>query len=585
MPSNVMAIADSVGWALLHSIWQVALISGLVFLALRLMPRDNPQLRFLTAYLGMAGSALAFLVTFTVYYRASSGTPVIAAEPTGWAVYLDMLGQMTWLVSLCWAFGFGALGIRYVQALRATYRLRHVGVSQVPEKWETRFRLWLERLGGDPQASILYSDRIGTPVTIGTFKPVILMPIGFFLRMPAEQAEAILVHEIAHVCRQDYLLGLIQAMIANIFFFHPGIYYLSRQVDIEREYACDDRAARETGNAGPLAEALSRIAMERDSAALGFAMAADGPRTPIMDRINRLGGRPVRGGGTGVPMAGLSMAFAASLMIAVGADASVGKSKNQDPAEDEWSDGQARALTGLASEDAESQSKSATSGDSPRIEQWSAETVEPGAAGRTEEECCEQDDERQSSARHDTAPLTGERRRTAPAKNRRAITLTAARVAPVRAQFTNAALWQIDGPEQSAEQCEDQSEHARERHEHRIERERAQAEREAERAQARAEQQSEREAARIERRMERLAARLESQAERLADNRARRMEWIADKMSEQFDHDADRPIDVQMERRGNQLIISFTPPVPPAVPAAAPVRTLTLSFDGTSGTL
>ncbi|MEM8697034.1 MAG: M56 family metallopeptidase [Pseudomonadota bacterium] len=327
MPVNASLLVDSLGWALLHSIWQIALIAALVFVALRIIPRHNAQLRFVTAYGGLAASLLLFAVTWVICYRTIGAveTVMVAHVPPaqGWQAVLDTLGKTTWLISMLWGLGFTWLGVRYVQSFRATLRLKHEGTSPVPSDWEMRFRLWVERLGADPRALILQSSRITTPITIGSLKPIVLVPTGFFLRLPIDQAEAILVHEIAHICRQDYLLGLIQAMICNIFFFHPAIAYLSRQIDIEREYACDARVVAETGNTNALAQGLGKVALESRDMLPGFAMASDGGRTPLMDRITRLRERPFRReSGTTMPAAALTLMLAGCLTIAASADAS-----------------------------------------------------------------------------------------------------------------------------------------------------------------------------------------------------------------------------------------------------------------------
>lgn len=85
---------------------------------------------------------------------------------------VPMYGSANVLVdSLGWALGFSWLGVRYIQALRATSRLKHEGTGPVPSDWETRFRLWVGRLGADPPAIILQSSRITTPLTIGPMHP------------------------------------------------------------------------------------------------------------------------------------------------------------------------------------------------------------------------------------------------------------------------------------------------------------------------------------------------------------------------------------------------------------------------------
>ncbi len=327
MRANLGILADSLGWALLHSIWQVTVIAALVFVALAIVPRHRPQMRHIVAFGGLIGSFIALIVTWNLSYRMLAGTDpagLTGATAEGWQAVVAALGETTGAISLLWALGFSWLGVRYVRALRATVQLRREGVSGAPSDWEERFRLWIERLGGPNAAELLQSSRIKTPVAIGIFKPVVLVPAGFFLRLPTEQAEAVLIHEIAHICRQDYLFGLVQAMICNVFFFHPAIRYLSRQIDIEREYACDAWAVRETRNSSALAQGLSKVALESRDMVPAFAMAANGARSPIVQRIARLRERPFREeGANGGPAAMLSIAFAGCLTIAVTADATL----------------------------------------------------------------------------------------------------------------------------------------------------------------------------------------------------------------------------------------------------------------------
>jgi beta-lactamase regulating signal transducer with metallopeptidase domain len=325
MPANVAPLIDSLGWALLHSLWQVALIGALVFVGLRIVPHHNARLRFFLAYFGLAGTLVAFMATWTIGYLIVDAAPASATalQASGFDRLVAVLGQTTWAVAAAWALGFGWLGVRYAKALRDTYRLRAHGISAIPRMWESRFEIWLERLGADRCARILQSSRITTPLTIGALKPIVLVPTGFFLRMPMEQAEAILIHEIAHICRQDYLLGLIQAMICNVFFFHPAIAYISRQIDIEREHACDARVVQETGKTAPLAQGLSQIALESCDMLPGFAMAADACKSPVIDRINRLRAKPFRRENNGaVPAGAVSLVLAGCLTIAMAADAS-----------------------------------------------------------------------------------------------------------------------------------------------------------------------------------------------------------------------------------------------------------------------
>ncbi|MFN2258804.1 MAG: hypothetical protein ABR601_03075, partial [Parasphingopyxis sp.] len=116
-------LLDSLGWALLHSLWQVAIIGIVVFAALRLVRRDQPALRYAIAYAGMVISLLTFVATFVAGLQTApvSGPALFAPPETG---LVAMLGQTTDFISLAWASGFLLLSLRYAAMLRATRRLR-----------------------------------------------------------------------------------------------------------------------------------------------------------------------------------------------------------------------------------------------------------------------------------------------------------------------------------------------------------------------------------------------------------------------------------------------------------------------------
>lgn len=620
MPIDPGVMVDSLGWALLHSIWQIGLVAALVWVALRITPRHYAQLRFLLAYGGLAAALLLFIGTWIISYRTLGAVEPLAmayAPPAeGWDAVIATLGRTTGFVSALWALGFGWLGVRYFQALRATNRLRHEGVRPVPAEWETRFRLWIERLGADGGAAILQSSRITTPLTIGALKPVVLVPTGFFLRMPIEQAEAVLVHEIAHICRQDYLLGLIQALICNIFFFHPAIAYLSRQIDIEREYACDARVVGETGNSNALAQGLGKVALESRDMLPGFAMAADGSRTPLMNRIARLRERPFRReNGATAPAAALTLVLAGCLTVAATADTtfSSGDSDDKEPKNAEPMIEEPADMGAIAELDITHDTPAETHASQ---QDRSARRAEPKEPSRSEDRWASVDtgnwafeiapdwaDDFRDFGADPNKALRGAFRRAAVGQDRNFLENAVVRAA-IFETVGDLGITEITADTTAAEEgCEDKTdtmiqrrereesrrqarmERAEARREREIARMEAQAEREVaqvEREMAQVERQMEREMARVEREM----ARVERQMERAGQTRsasfAREMEQLSVRMStlgselqSRLESHRER-LHERLERseRNRQRHRSVTPSAPPEPPAP----TITISF-------
>jgi hypothetical protein len=144
---------------------------------------------------------------------------------------------------------------------------------------------------------------------------VILWPAAALLGLPAHELDALVVHELAHVRRQDALMNLLQACIDVLFFHHPAAWWISGTVRAEREHCADDLAVRvlEAGHAGSrLSYAKALLALEERRQAHALALAANGGS--LLDRIRRLAGVEEQPASLVRPLAA---AVTASLLVAV----------------------------------------------------------------------------------------------------------------------------------------------------------------------------------------------------------------------------------------------------------------------------
>ncbi len=131
---------------------------------------------------------------------------------------------------------------------------------------------------------VLNSMIVGVPTVIGWLRPVILLPVGLATGLSPERLEAILLHELAHIRRMDYLVNLLQRLVEAVLFYHPAVWFISRRIRIERENCCDDVTLAACGGDRTLyAEALLAVAGPR---APCLAMAANGGK--LLPRIRRI---------------------------------------------------------------------------------------------------------------------------------------------------------------------------------------------------------------------------------------------------------------------------------------------------------
>jgi TonB family protein len=157
------------------------------------------------------------------------------------------------------------------------------------------------------------SSRVDSLVVLGWLKPVVLVPAAALLALPPEAVEALLIHELAHVRRRDFLANLIQSLAEALLFYHPAVWWLSRRIRQEREHCCDDAAVQACGDPILYASALLGLEELRSPSHLipDLAPAASGGK--LMSRIQRI----LRSRSTSAPIAPLA-ALLPALLLAVG---------------------------------------------------------------------------------------------------------------------------------------------------------------------------------------------------------------------------------------------------------------------------
>ena len=122
--------------------------------------------------------------------------------------------------------------------------------------WKEKIQQLADELQIRRRIQLLQSEIVQVPVVIGVLKPVILIPLGILSQLPPEQVEAILLHELAHIKRKDYLVNLLQSLAETIFFFNPAVLWVSSLIRDERENCCDDIAIAGTKNKAAFVNAL-----------------------------------------------------------------------------------------------------------------------------------------------------------------------------------------------------------------------------------------------------------------------------------------------------------------------------------------
>ena len=303
MSEMLALVASSLAWALLDFVWQGVLVAWVAAIVLVLMRGARPQARYavacaallLCAALPLAGTVQRIvdadttttmlpLATLAMADAAVQQAPVVALDPRQLAGWESALQARLPLVVLFWACGAGLLALRMALGLLWVRRRSQPGHYRSDPYWQARLDELARRFGIVRRVTLGLVDDLGSPVTAGWWRPVVLVPASLVSGMPPHLLEALLAHELAHVRRFDYLVNLIQSAIEILLFYHPAVWWLSQRIRSEREQIADDLAASELGEPRRLALALSELDLFQFTPQL--APGAHGG--DLMSRIKRL---------------------------------------------------------------------------------------------------------------------------------------------------------------------------------------------------------------------------------------------------------------------------------------------------------
>lgn len=262
-------------WSLIHFLWQGCLIGGLAWIALRMLRGVRPELRYAAACGALALMVAAPVATGIILRRSTAAAPLapapakavapaavvrVEAVPAAPSPSLQARLQpaLPWILAL-WAAGVALLSLRLLGGWVWMQRLRHGRASRAAEEWQTLVRVLARRMGLARDVVLLLCERLESPVALGVLRPVILMPPALLTGLEPLALEAVLLHELAHIRRQDYLVNLLQSFAETLLFYHPAVWWISAVIRQERENACDDAAVRHTGDAVAYARTLSLL--------------------------------------------------------------------------------------------------------------------------------------------------------------------------------------------------------------------------------------------------------------------------------------------------------------------------------------
>jgi beta-lactamase regulating signal transducer with metallopeptidase domain len=242
-------LLKALGWALFDSLWQMAALWLLYCLLLAVFRSAAARIRHRLALLLLSIGAVWTGVTFVeaLFFPEQGGItwlPFLSSSRSApawfWQTGRAFIDAVLAYGSSLYLLVLAGLLVRYSSHYWHTRTLTRKGISIMPAEFRVFIASTALQLGIDKPVRAWRSSLIDVPLTLGFLKPVILIPAAMISQLTPQQVEAILIHELSHIQRKDYLLHLLVTLLEGIFFFNPFARLLIHQLKKEREHCCDD---------------------------------------------------------------------------------------------------------------------------------------------------------------------------------------------------------------------------------------------------------------------------------------------------------------------------------------------------------
>ena len=308
---NQVDFLQSLGWSLINSLWQMALLWALYqFITVffhKIKAAHKTSLALLFTFSGFGW----FIYTFVIALISDSNS-ITSFQTSGiisdkvWNYFADKIlpyASAVYLIILIapvWQF---IRNYRYVQMIRNS------GIKKMDVAWRMYVKRTSAAMGIARNVKVWLSEWVTSPVTIGYLKPIILIPVAAINNLTPHQLEAVILHELSHIYRYDYFLNLILSFIKTVLYFNPFVKLLVKSIEKEREHSCDEMVLQFQYKPGEYASALLRLEQNKHRQ---MVMAAAGKNHDLLNRIESILGLRNKGWN---PVRQLSIAFLTMLGI------------------------------------------------------------------------------------------------------------------------------------------------------------------------------------------------------------------------------------------------------------------------------
>jgi len=294
-------IAYAISNTVLHSLWQITIISIGFLAVIKFRKNSNSTFRYNTALFALFLSLVSTIASFFYFYISSAGQfdpiGITAINTIAFSATLTDNGSFSIesflmkyqsSIAALWLSGTVLLLVKFITGILNITNLRNSAIPNSDKRLNYLANTISSKLKINRFVEIKESALISTPMVIGHIKPIILFPIAVSTQLTMNEIESILTHELAHILRNDFVMNLLQSLTEVLLYFHPCIWWLSSIIREERENCCDDIALNLVEDNLTYAKSLVKLQELQLHIVPQFALAFSGSKHQLKNRIMRI---------------------------------------------------------------------------------------------------------------------------------------------------------------------------------------------------------------------------------------------------------------------------------------------------------
>lgn len=269
-----MNLLHAIGNSLIHILWQSAIVYLVCSLIYKLY-KTKPRIVYIAAIVSQIIIFLLFVLN-VIYFSHSKNSELFTTPFKG-------IDYIPYLTAAYFIFLFYSIIVTYIdqrnikKILTDTCQFSH-------SRWQTYLKGACEKLNITRSIQLVTGNKSPLIFTKNFLKPLIYLPASIFTGLNAAEIEALILHELVHIKRNDYLLNLLQVMIEKILYFNPLVKHLGHIARKQREILCDLEVLKHT-NSIIYSKGLFSLAVQ-SRRAITPIFASGGSQYELLQRIN-----------------------------------------------------------------------------------------------------------------------------------------------------------------------------------------------------------------------------------------------------------------------------------------------------------